>query len=190
MLDRLASHGLTARPSKCKFSYSSLNYLGVIVGHDELKTQPIKVEARVRIQRPTSKKTLRSFLGVISFYRKFIKDVATLTAPLSDLLKKGSKEPLQWEEIHETCFGNLKQCLVMAPILKLPDASKPFVLRTDASNVELGAILLQFHDDVPLPVSYASRKLLPRERNYSTIKRECLAIVFVIAKFKYYLLGK
>jgi hypothetical protein len=190
VLERLELHGLTARPSKCKFAFKTLNYLGFTISEDKLATQPKKIDAILKIERPTTKKTLRSFLGVISFYRRFIKEVATLTAPLSDLLKKGTKEPLQWTTSHESSFENLKQKLVKAPVLKLPDKNKTFILRTDASNIGLGAILLQFHDDTPFPISYASRKLLPREKNYSTVERECLAIIFGIAKFKYYLFGK
>ena len=76
-----------------------------------------------------------------------------------------------------------------SPVLKLPDVTKKFVLRTDASGTGVGAVLLQYHDNVPHPVAYASRKLLDRETRYSTIERELLAVVWAIQRFKYYLLG-
>ena len=76
------------------------------------------------------------------------------------------------------------------PVLKLPDINIPFILRTDASDCGLGAVLLQYVDDAPFPVAYASRKLLDREKKYSTVERECLAILFGVNRFQYYLMGK
>ena len=87
-------------------------------------------------------------------------------------------------------FDLLKQALSHDPILKLPDSNLTFVLRTDASLYGVGAVLLQYVDNVPFPVAYASRKLLDRERRYSTIERECLAIVFGVKRFDYYLMGR
>ena len=87
-------------------------------------------------------------------------------------------------------FNFLKECLVSPPILKVPDLEKPFCLRTDASSIGLGGVLLQYTNDVPYPVAFASRKLLPRETRYFTSELECLAIVWAIKKFEYYLKGK
>ena len=109
---------------------------------------------------------------------------------MSDMLRKGTSEPLEWSDDSLSNFNKLKACLLSDPILKLPDMSRPFVLRTDASNFGLGAILLQYHNSVPFPVAFASRKLLDREKSYSAIERECLSIVFGIDKFRFYLLGK
>ena len=104
-------------------------------------------------------------------------------------MRKNVKEPLSWPDLGKCIFEKLKNWLLCDPILKLPNTKLTFVLRTDASNVGVGAVLLQYHNNIPFPVSFASRKLLPRECNYSTIERECLAIVFGIDKFKYYLYG-
>jgi hypothetical protein len=106
------------------------------------------------------------------------------------MLKKTSREPLLWSEEATKNLQTLKTFLAGDPILALPDINKTFILRTDASLVGLGAVLLQYHAETPRPVAYASRKLLPRERRYSTIERECLAIIFGVDKFKFYLLGK
>ena len=92
-------------------------------------------------------------------------------------------------QTHQAKFHHLKLALSSEPVLKLPDLRLPFVLRTDASNYGLGAVLLQYYKDCPHPVAYASRKLLDRETRYSTIERECLAVVFGIVKFDYYLRG-
>ena len=139
---------------------------------------------------PVTKKLLRGFLGLVSFYKMFIPQASELTGPLSDLLKKSVHEPLLWIEDLRSRFELLKQALSSSPVLRLPDASQTFVLRTDASNHGLGAVLLQYHENRPHPIAYASRKLLDRERRYSTIERECLAIVFGVNKFDFFLRGK
>ena len=126
---------------------------------------------------------------MISFYRKFIPNASTITAPLTNKLKDRNRDPIDWDEPSEHAFQQLKTVLTSDPVLKLPDRTKPFVLRTDSSSSGLGAVLLQYHNREPFPVAYASRKLLDRETRYSTIERECLGIIFGVEKFKYYLLG-
>lgn len=190
VLGRLLEHGLTARPSKCNFGFSEVNYLGFRVGKNKISPLPSKVDSIANVSLPITKKTLRSFLGMISFYRKFIPGLADLTSPLSDLLKKGIREPLSYTESQKAGFFSLRLALSSPPILTLPDLSRQFCLRTDASNVGLGAVLFQYWDSTPMPVCYASRKLLPRETNYSTIERECLAIIWAVVKLKYYLYGR
>lgn len=87
-------------------------------------------------------------------------------------------------------FADLKTKLTVPPILALPDVDKGFHLRTDASNVGVGAVILQYEDGIPKPIAYASRKLSNSEKNYSAIEKECLAMVWAIGKFKFYLYGK
>lgn len=186
---RLREHHLTVRPCKCSIGCSSIQYLGFFVDGKHIQPQFDKVEALLKVKPPNTKKTLRSFLGMISFYRMFIPKASSLTSSLSDLLRKGVKEPLEWTSLHQEKFEQLKISLSTNPILKLPNVTKPFVLRTDASNEGLGAVLLQYDDGFPFPVAYASRKLLDREKRYSTIERECLAIMFGVQKFNYYLMG-
>ena len=190
VLERLKHHGLTIKPSKCRFGVETINYLGFVISQDHLLPQANKISAISSMTPPATKKLLRSFLGMISFYKIFIPKASELTGPLSDLLKKPVREPLPWTRDLLSRFQLLKQSLTSDPILRLPDPSSSFVLRTDASSHGLGAVLLQYHDDYPHPVSYASRKLQDRERRYSTIERECLAIVFGIHKFDFYLRGK
>jgi hypothetical protein len=126
---------------------------------------------------------------MISFCRKFILAVSILSSPLTDMLRKGVKEPLQWSNTATSNFETLKNSLSSCPILKLPDVAKPFVLRTDASGIGIGAVLLQYHNSFPHPVAYASCKLYDREKRYSAIERVCLAMVWGISKFKCYLMG-
>ncbi|XP_047478945.1 uncharacterized protein LOC125032028 [Penaeus chinensis] len=190
VLERLRKYNLTARLSKCRFGFPSVEYLGFIVDGLSLKPQYNKIEALLKVPLPKTKKALRKFLGMISFYRMFIPNVSNLTSPLSDMLRKNVREPLVWSNENESKLDQLKQYMTTKPILKLPDINLPFALRTDASNYGVGAVLLQYVEDDPYPVAYASRKLLERERRYSTVERECLAIVFGVTRFQYYLTGK
>ena len=187
---RLKLHGLTARPSKCRFGFPTMKYLGYIVSNSHLAPQNDKIEALLNLAPPSSKKSLRSFFGMASFYQKFIPKFADLTSPLSDMLKKGTSEPLTWNDDQLKSFNAIRAMLASKPILRLPDLAKAFVVRSDASGVGLGSVLCQYHDGVPFPVSYASRKLLKSEKNYSTIERECLGIIFAINKFNFYLRGR
>ena len=189
VLRRLKKHGLTARPSKCTFGYPVMNYLGFTVSELGVSPANDKVEAINNVGCPQTKKKLRSFLGMMSFYRKFIPNLAKLSAPLSDMLKKDSKEPLKWSSETSDCFNKLKLNLTKAPILALPDLLKTFCIRSDASDLAIGGVLVQYHGEVPKPVSFISRKLSNAELNYSVIERECLALVWSIEKFSYYLMG-
>ncbi|XP_053406187.1 protein NYNRIN-like [Mercenaria mercenaria] len=121
---------------------------------------------------------------------KFISNVGAIAVPLTDLTKKGQPNLVEWGESQEKAFQTLKASLMGPPILKLPDLDQTFILRVDASDLGLGSVLLQESDGEKLPVAYASRKLLPREQKYSVIEKECLAIVWAVAKFHRYLFGK
>ena len=119
------------------------------------------------------------------YYRDCIPSYGASAAPLSDLTRKGNPN-VPWDVAQDNA---LKASLATTPILKLPDTSKPFVLRCDASKIGLGAMLLQDHDRELFLVSYASKKLTDTEKRYCTIERECLAIVWAIKKFRVYLYG-
>ena len=185
----LREHNLTVGPAKCFIGYNEIKYLGMKLGNGTISPLHDKIDAINAFDLPTSKKTLRSFIGTVSFYRKFIDKFADLCAPLTDLLKNDSKEPLQWTDIQCANFVELKSKLSSSPILMLPDVSKPFCLRTDASDTGIAGVLFQYHNNIPMPVMYVSRKLIDRERNFSAVEKEALALVWSIDKLKYYLSG-
>ena len=189
LLKSLRYHGLTAGPSKCFLGYNEIKYLGYSVGDNKLKPLDDKVHAILEIPLPSTKKQLRSFLGSTNFYQQFIKKYGDIVAPLNNMIKKNSSNTLQWSDLQVSKFNELKQCLSKKPILQLPDNTKVFILRSDASDLALGAVLLQEYN-VPMPVAYASRKLLDREKRFSAVEKECLAIIWAIEKFKHYLFGK
>ena len=164
--------------------------MGHRVGNQKVEPNQDTVNKILLAERPTTKKQLRSFIGLISYYRKFIPNFAAIAVPLTDLTRKGSPNDLPWEDVHQRSFDSLRRYIANPPIMRLPDLSEPFVLQTDASNQGLGAILLQEVEGVKHPIMFASRKLLPREQNYSTIEHECLAVVWGIQKFQVYLYGR
>jgi len=148
------------------------------------------VEQIVNAPVPRTKKQLRSFLGLAGYYRRFVLSYATVAAPLTDLPKKGSPNKLECGQAQHLAVLQLKAMLSSEPVLRLPDLTKPYILRTDASDVGLGAVLLPQHEDGVYPVLYLSRKLDGPERNYSVIERECLAIVWAVSKLQVNLYGK
>jgi hypothetical protein len=142
------------------------------------------VQKIVDAPTPATKKQLRSFLGLIGYYFKFITNFAAIAVPLTDLTRKGTPNHLDWSIVQQQAFAALKRYVVSPPVLRLPDFSKAFVLQTDASDCGIGTVLMQEDDGVKYPIAYASKKLLPRERNYSTIERECYAIVWGVHLFR------
>jgi len=187
---RVRQAGLTVKPSKCFFGYNKIEYVGHVVGQGQLRTIEDKVTQIVNSPVPRTKTQLRAFLGLSGYYRRFVPSYAMVAPPLTDLLKKGAPNKLQWERPQDTAFSQLKAALSSEHVLRLPDCNKQFVVRTDASDIGLGAMLLQEHEDGIFPVMYSSRKLNAAERNYSVIERECLAIVWAISKLHLYLYGR
>ena len=129
-------------------------------------------------------------MGLANYYRDHIPSFAAIAAPLSDLTRKGLPESVRWEDAQEKAFVTLRDSLVRRPILRLPDHNKTFILRADASNCGLGAAFMQKHEGRFFPIAYGSKKLTSAERKYSTIEKECLAIVWGVSKFRLHLAGK
>ena len=139
---------------------------------------------------PTTKKELRSFLGLAGYYRKFVPGFATLALPLTERTKARCPEKVTWTEECEQAFSQLKAVLCSKPVLVLPDDALPYTLRTDASGEGLGAVLLQDQGQGLQPVAYASKKLSDAERKYHTVELECFAVVWGIRKFYPFLYGR
>ena len=188
VLDRLRSAKLTAKPSKCMIGYDSIECLGHNIVGQTVRPQEDKIQAIRDAPRPSTKRQIKSFLGLAGFYRRFIPNFSSIASPLIDLTKKNKSNSIKdWQDHHERAFQTLKNRLTSSPILRLPVflEGKPFVLRTDASDIGLGAVLLHdFEGEGRLPIAYASKKLLPRERNYSVIEKECLGIIWGVEKFR------
>src|SRR5215510_3948011 len=150
---------------------------------------PQKIEAIKNWPLPlTTVKQIRGFLGITSYYRKFVEGYASIADPITKLLKKDEK--IKWEKEQEEAAQMLKDKLTTAPILRLPDFNLPFEVTTDASDFAVGAVLTQTEGTETRPVAFESRKLNSAERNYSTYEKEMLAIINALRVWRPYLLGK
>ena len=190
LFGRLRRDRITARPKKCLLGANRMEFLGHQIGGDVITLSGDNLEKVWKSPRPTTKKQVRSFIELVGYYRDHIPAFAEISVPLSDLLKKGKSEQVQWNEAQERAYSLLKEYLLQEPLLKLPDLMKPFVLRTDASGVGVAAVLLQENEGKLYPVGYAIKKLSPAEVKYPIIEKECLAVVWGIEHFKLYLAGK
>jgi len=189
VFERLRNAGLKLKAKKCQFFKKELAFLGHVVGEDGVKPDPGKVIAIKAHPAPINLTELRQFLGLASYYRKFIEGFGKIAAPLNQLLKKEIE--YQWNEECQQAFEELKQRLTTAPILGHPDFSKPFIVMTDASKNGLGAILTQkdeFNREVV--IRYASRATTGTERNYAATQLEQLGVVWAVKYFRKYLLGQ
>jgi hypothetical protein len=159
-----------------------------VVTQEGISTDPSKIEAVTNWPTPKNKRELRSFLGLCSYYRKFIKSFANIASPLHRLTEKETE--FIWTVQCNGAFLKLKQLLTTAPILAYPIASGRYTLDTDASEKGIGAVLSQDQNGHERVIAYYSRSLTRRERNYCVTRKELLAVVKAIEKFHYYLYGQ
>ena len=183
-LDRLHRAKLYGQLHKCEFLKDKVDYLGFEASKDEIHVSPEKVKAVIDWPRPQSVHDIRSFLGLASYYRKFIKGFSQLAKPLTDLTL--DKVVWRWGAAEANSFTALNVAMATAPILRLPDFGKQFVVATDASDVAVGAILEQGFSSGLQPIAFASRKLNATEIQYSAYEREMLGIVWALGQWKHY----
>ncbi|GFU85611.1 retrovirus-related Pol polyprotein from transposon 297 [Trichonephila clavipes] len=188
VLSKLRDANLKLNPSKCKFFQKEVNYLGHIISTEGVRTDPEKVSAVKNWKRPENLRELRSFLGLCTYYRKFVKGFSNIARPLHKLTE--SKQKFQWTKECEDSFLQLKEALTSSSILIYPQPDKPFILDTDASNESVGAVLSQEIDGQEQVVAYWSKCLSKSERNYCVTRKELLAIVKAIEHFHHYLYGQ
>lgn len=185
---RLRNAGLTVSSEKSRFVMKKLKYLGYIIGGDGIEPDPEKIKAIVDYPIPKNVKDIRRLLGMAGWYRRFLRDFATVTTPISDMLKK-SKTKFTWSREADEALQSLKKSLTSTPILANPDYSKPFIIQTDASNFGIGAVLVQGEGDDEKVIAYLSQKLTSTQQKYQTTERECLAVIGAIEKFRPYIEG-
>ncbi|CAI7761096.1 unnamed protein product [Closterium sp. NIES-54] len=172
---------------RLEFLQDRLEFLGHIISAEGVRIDPKNI---VRIQAwhaPTNLTELQSFLGFVNYVRQFVPDMAKLTAPLTDLLRKGVE--YTWGEKEQAAFSALKQFLCSPPVLHIADPHRPFELVSDASDIAVGVVLFQDFGKGLQPIAYESRKLHPPERNYSIHDREMLAILHAFKVWRCYLTG-
>ena len=186
LFSKLADANLVINLNKCDFVKTSVQYLGYEVGHGQVAPPKAKVQAILDFPTPRNKKEVQRYLGMIGYYRRFILNFSGITAPLTDLLRKGVK--FFWSDECNAAFSNTRLILANYPVLRAPDFDKPFTLAVDASQVGVGSVLLQEDEGSILhPVCYFSKKLNKAQRNYSVIEKELLALILSLQHFGVYL---
>ena len=189
VFDRLIGVNMKLKLSKCEFGMSSITYLGHLATREGIAQDPAKTKAIEEWPLPTNVTQLRSFLGLASYYRRFVKNFSRIAFPLHALLHKAA--PYQWTQLCQHAFEELQRRLVTSPILIYPDFTQPFLLQTDWSKDAVGAILSQVGvDKLERVVAYASRTCQPAERAYAPVHGECLAVVWAVKLFRPYLYGR
>ncbi len=189
VLRRLEEANLKLKREKCTFGVESISYLGHIISREGVSMDPSKI--RTIVDWPVLKNVadVRSFLGLIGYYRKFIVSFGELSAPLVELTKKETK--WAWDATHQRSFAALKEGLTTAPTLMIPDTSlgNSFVIHIDASDYAVGAVLLQDQGRGLQPCAYYSKKLDTAQRHYSVGDKEMLAMKLALVEYKIYVEG-
>ena len=185
VFDRLREAGLKLKPSKCRVCQ-------LIWGMLSPQVVLLLIHPRLTVNKwpiPTSQREIRQFLGFVSYYRRFIKNFATIAKPLHRLTEKNAQ--FKWISHCQAAFDHLKECLMTAPVLAFPDFSKPLaILDTDASDAGIGAVLSQLDNDKKEHViAYASRTLSKPERRYYVTRKELLSVITFIHHFRPFFLG-
>ncbi|CAI7766698.1 unnamed protein product [Closterium sp. NIES-54] len=183
----LDKHRLLTKGSKCEFFQDRLEFLGHVISETEVEIDPKKLDTLKAWHPPTNITELQSFLGFVNYVRRFVPDMARLTAPLTDLLLKGVA--FTWGEKEHAAFSTLKNVLYSPPVLRITDPHRPFEVVTDASDIAIGAVVLQDFGSGLQPIAYESRKLHPPEKNYMIHDHEMLAIVHAFKVWRCYLTG-
>lgn len=173
VFDRFREHTLLLKHDKCNFLMKEIKYLGHVINGNGVSPDPEKIIAIMNYPVPRTPKQIKSFLGLVGYYRKFISHFAEIAKPLNNLLKKDVT--FVWNDTHEKAFNTLRLTLTKEPVLCYPDFQKEFILTTDASKIALGAILSQGPIGTDRPIAFASRTLNKAEANYTTTEQELLA---------------
>lgn len=183
VFDVLRAHHLALKRAKCSFGEASVAYLGHVIGADGVAMDKSKVAVVDAWPRPDTVKALRGFLGLTGYYRKFVQDYGAVAAPLTALLKR---EAFSWTADVDQAFSDLKKALTSAPILKLPDFSKRFIVDCDASGSGFGAVLHQGDG----AVAFFSRAIAPHHAKLPAYERELIELVKAVKNWRPYLWGR
>lgn len=188
VFEKIREANLTLNPKKCQLFNTKVKYLGHVISSDGIETDPDKTECIRTWPQPTNKTELRSFLGLATYYRKFVNNFSTMARPLHRLTENDII--YEWNPECEMAFKMLKEKLTSSPVLAYPKIDQPYILDTDASNTGVGAVLSQVQDGQERVIAYFSKTLNRAERNYCTTRKELLAIVKAAAHFHCYIYGQ
>lgn len=190
VLEAIGDAGLTLNVQKCIFGAVSVSYLGHRVSFNGISPDPAKIDAVANFPTPETTTQLRAFLGLASYYRRFIRGFAGVARPLNLLLKKDANVATDWTLEHDEAMLQLKKELTTAPVLVYDDGTSDVELFTDASSKGIGAVLVLKRDDGDRPITFISRRLSPAEENYHANELECLALVWALNKLRHHVYGR
>ena len=186
---RLRSVNLKLKPEKTRLFMLKISFLGFILSHKGLEMDSQKCDGLLKMSRPRNKKQIKSFVSMAGFYRKFLKDFALICKPMTNLLKQNVK--FVWNKEQDDAFQAIKDKIAENVVLKFPDLNKEFVLKTDASDYSIGAVLSQMGDDGFLhPVAFASNLLTPTQQRWSTFQKELYSMKVYCEKYRVLLLNQ
>ena len=185
IFERLRQYSLKLKLKKCSFLRNETNYLGFVIDKDGIKPDQKKVEAIRGLPAPTCVKEVRSFVGMCSYYRRFIPNFSQIAEPIIDLTKKYAH--FKWTDNHQKAFDFIKESLTCVPLLVYPDPNRPYTLFTDASDTCIGACLTQLCDNEENPIYYLSHKLSRSQCKWSTVEKEAYSVHWALQKLHYYL---
>ena len=189
VLERLQEHGIRAKRAKCTFLKTSVQYLGHVIGANGLHATDAKIEAIVNVPSLKNVTELRSYLGLLNYYGRFIPNLASLIHPLNKLLRHNMT--WRWTKSCRDAFKSTKEKIVSPNVLIHYDVARPLRLAADASAYGIGAVISHVMDDgSERPIAFASRTLMPSERNYAQVEKEALSLLFGVCKFHSYLYGR
>ena len=188
VFERFREAGVTLRADKCTFMAPSVKYLGHVFEEGGYRPDPDKVKSLEMLKSPEDVKGVKRVLGMLSFYRRFLPNMAVVAAPMTELLKKDVE--FQWTNACEESLRTLLGLLMRKTMLAFPDFSQPFILTTDACQLGLGSVLAQEKDGQQVPISFASRVSRGAESNWCARELETLSLVWSIDHFREFLYGK
>lgn len=185
--DCLTYYKVMLNTEKCEYRQSQLDFLGFHITQKGIEVSEDKIKAVKNFQIPKSASELSSFLGLISYVGKYIPHLATISAPLNELTRKG--ESFEWTSVHHSAFEKIKEIIVQRESLSLFNPADETFLFTDASPVGLGAVLVQRNHHAHKICAYASKTLSDTEKRYAQTEKEALGIVWGVERFHFYLFG-
>ena len=175
------------KKSKYSFFSKEIQYLGHILSTRGIRPLPAKTHAIQHMQLPTTPKPVRAFLGLVRYYRRFIKGFAKIAKPLTLLTRQQVK--FEWTPVHHTAFLHLKEAIVQAPILHYPNPDKKYIVYIDALDDACGAQLSQEHNGTEFPIAFLSHTFTETQGKWSTTEQESYGIYYTVTKWNYYLQG-
>lgn len=178
---------LKLKLEKCQFFEREIQYLGYVINNKGIQINQNRLDEIKNYPRPKNLRTLRGFLGILNYYKRFINNLAEKQGPLIELLRKGIR--WKWDERREKTFQDLRSDFHERLLLNNPDYDQPFIVRTDSSDFSLGGELLQIQNGVEVPICFVSRILKGHEIKYSTPEKEMLSLCYTLTRLRFYLIG-